>query len=414
MPGPTFIAPSTKTWLGVSRELIVGTPVLPVTTIPLNKNTFEPEDTPRFLPDEAIRGVLATLFGEILGVEEATFSFGGPMFIDANGYFLDNLFGDMSTTGSTPTNPTSLTAGPYVSGTTVVTVASAAGYTNGATVQIDAGSLSEVVILSSAPSGTTLTFGNNPLRFGHATGATVNTVTAPFTHRFALLNTGSGQPPTHTFSDYTGLTGQPSNPPNPGARSYPSSCLSQMDITGNAEQLLDMKVAGNSWISAPASTIPTLQSNFTVPIPAWRAAVVVGGTTISSLSEWSVSFKRALQVYFTAQGSQNPYIIARGGLDVTGTFNYQVASDETPLTQMLNNTQPSVSITITNGLAGPNLLSFNMTASKAAFIKAKIDRNAVLVGYQDEFVGIANTTDVGGTAGLGPATVTIINAVPTY
>lgn len=408
MPIPTFVAPAVKTWLGVNRELTTGTVQNPAVTVPLNRGNFEPEDTPHFLPDEAIRGVLATLFGEILGVEDATFNYGGPAFLDVEGYFFDNLFGDLSTIGTSPANGTTLTAGPYSSGTTQVTVASAAGYTNGATVQIDATTVAEVVILSSAPSGTTLTFANYPTRFTHATGATVNTVTGPYTHKFALLNTGNGQPPTHTFTDFTGLTA------STGARMYPSCCVAQLDVTGNAEQLLDLKVTGNSWISTPAGTTPTNATSWVTPVPNWRSTVTVGGSTVNSLGEWAFSMKRQLQVYFTAQGSQNPYIIARGGLSITGTFNYTVASDESPLTQMLNNTQPVVVVNVGNGLAGTSNLNLNIQCSKSAFMKSKIERNAVLVGYGDEFEAIANTSDVGGTAGLSPGLVTIINNFPTY
>jgi len=90
--GPN-IYPGVLSWLGVGRELTVGTPVVPVITHPVEQNQFEPEDTPKFLKDNAIRGVMADLFYETLGVESATFSFGGPNFLDSHGYFLDNLFG---------------------------------------------------------------------------------------------------------------------------------------------------------------------------------------------------------------------------------------------------------------------------------------------------------------------------------
>jgi hypothetical protein len=268
--------------------------------------------------------------------------------------------------------------------------------------------VAEVVQLSSTPGGLTLTFANNPLRFAHTSGAAVAIVTGPYTHKFALLNTGSGQPPTHTFTDFTGLTA------STGARMYPSSCLSQLDITGNTEQLLELKASGNSWISTPAGTTPTNATSWVTPVPNWRATITVGGTTVSSISEWAFSIKRQLQVYWTAQGSQNPYVIARGGLSITGTMNYSVASDESPLTQMLTNSQPAVVVTIGNGLAGTSVLSMVVQCSKSAFLKSKVDRNAILVGYADEFEAIANTSDVGGTGGLSPGLITIVNNQPTY
>ena len=95
--GPN-IYPGVLSWLGVARESTVGTPLVPWITHPLEQGSFEPEDTPKFLKDNAIRGAMTDLFYETLGVESATFSFGGPNFLDTHGYFFDNVFGDVSTT----------------------------------------------------------------------------------------------------------------------------------------------------------------------------------------------------------------------------------------------------------------------------------------------------------------------------
>ena len=82
------------------------------------------------------------------------------------------LFGDLSTTGTTLANGTTL-AGSVATlaiGGTQATIDSATGYASASTVQIDSGNITEVVVLSTAPSGTLITFGNNPLRFPHALG----------------------------------------------------------------------------------------------------------------------------------------------------------------------------------------------------------------------------------------------------
>lgn len=403
---PTKVAPSSLTWLGIARELTPGTPVAPTTTVPLNKNEYSPEDTPKFLPDEAIRGVMAGLFNEVQGVEDATFSYGGPVFVDTIGYWLDNLFGDQSTTGTTPTSSTTLSAATLV-GDTTCTVTSGTGYSIGSIVQIDTGSVAEVVVLTAVTTNT-LTFTNNPLRFPHASAATVAIVSAPFTHTFALLNSGDGQSPTHTVSDYTGLTA------TTGARSYPFCRASQIDFTGNAEQLLAVKITGVSWISAPAAATPVNTTTFTVPLANWRSTVSIGGTPVYSLGEWATSLKRTLQTYWTAQNSQNPYWIAQGALMPTATTNQTVSSDESLLLDMLTSGPLALQFAITNGQTGANELSLTINMTTAQAVKAKPDRNAVLVGYQSDWSAVANSTDVGGSAGLGPCTVTLVDAVPAY
>jgi hypothetical protein len=138
--------------------------------------------------------------------------------------------------------------------------------------------------------------------------------------------------------------------------------------------------------------------------------------SVPTVGEWMVSIKRELQVYFTDQGVQTPFIIARGPLDASGTLNYTVPNDETPLEQMLLNTQPSVQIAINNGQAGTSLTYLGLTLAlhQAAFTKVKPNRSSVLVGYDAEYTAVANSVNTGGSGGLGPLTVSLVNSIPTY
>jgi hypothetical protein len=38
----------------------------------------------------------------------------------------------------------------------------------------------------------------------------------------------------------------------------------------------------------------------------------------------------------------------------------------------------------------------------------------VLVAYDNQFQAVANSVNVGGSGGVGPCTITLVNAVPTY
>jgi len=413
MPVPILaqIAPASKTWLGVARELSPGTQTLPVQTIPLLKNSYQPEDTPKWLHDEAIRGSMAMVFNDIQGVEDSTFSYGGPAFLDVEGYFLDNLFGDKSDTANTYVGTTTATQAGTI-GQIAYTVAGTANFGTVTYAQIDLGSLSEIVGPTTVTAGN-IAFGSTPLRFAHANGATIQAVSAltsgPFTHTWNIQNNSSGQPPTHTFTDYTSLTG------TVGARAYVGGCVGVIDITGNSEQLLEFKLTGNAFVSTPSLTTPTNTVSTAIPIANWRSTVAVAGSQVNDVGEWTVSLKRTLQVYWTDQGTiQSPYIIARGPLDATGTLNYTVPTDETPLTQMLSNTQPIVQYGISNGVAGSGTLSLTINTHQSAFEKAKPGRSEVLVGYADEWQAVANSTNSGGSGGLGPATVVLVNNVPTY
>ena len=421
---PPGVAPSSRSWGGIAREIGgngasgAGTPVLPTNTIPLDKSSYEVEDMPKFLEDLAIRGQMSHRFADVLGVEDASISIGGPFYGDVWGYLIDNLMGDLSTTGTGPANGTHITnSGGVSAGGISITVTSTTGYTNSSVVQIDSGNLSETVILnaSGGTAATTLYFSNYPLRFAHGSSATVVTVSGQYNHSFNVLNQLAGyggaagaQPPTHTFTDVTYLT------PSVYARSYPSVCIGQIELTGNSENLLMIKASGNSWVSAPASTIPTNTTTFTAPLAAWNTTVTIGTVVIYDIGEFAVTIKREMAVYWTEQGAQNPFIIARGDLDATGTLRFSVPSDETALNYMLNHTIPSVTIVSTNGLTLTNELQLTLTMTQADFIKAKPTRSGVLIGYDTEFRTIANATDVGGSGGLGQITVGLIDNVPTF
>lgn len=442
--GPN-VFPSSKTWLGLTRELQAGSAQLPgfapgisgmPSTIPLDKSSFEPEDTPHFLMDESIRGSMGKTFAVILGPEDASFSYGGPFYGDMEGFFLDNLFGDLSSTYiGTPAGTTTSVAAAAVGGTSL-TLASASSFTEGGYAQIGTGSTAEIVAISDI-AGSVITFARTPLRFAQGSAITVYAVgatpAAPFAHVFNILNSQLGyggaygaQPPTHCFTDYLGpMTGQGSGvPSNPyGARLYPGACLAQLELTGNSEQLLEAKVSGTSWISTPAGTAPTNVVSTSVPVANWRSTVETGlpGSAASlgsvlTIGEWTVTIKRELQVYFTDEGSQNPYVIARGPLDATGALNYTAPDDETPLDQMLLNTQPEVQIAINNGLSpsNPAYIGLNIAIEQAAHVKVKPARSAVLVAYDADWQAVANSVNAGGSGGLGPLTVTLTNGIPTY
>ena len=69
-----------------------------------------------------------------------------------------------------------------------------------------------------------------------------------------------------------------------------------------------------------------------IPVAAWQSQVYIGGTAASNLvttiGDWAVNIKRQIQVYWTTQGIQNPYIIGRGNLDASGSLNFTAPADE--------------------------------------------------------------------------------------
>jgi hypothetical protein len=409
----TVVAPSDLSWLGIGREAYAGTPVLPADVVPVDGDAYEPEDTPTFLHDRGVRAAMGGEFGAVPGPQAATFTFGGPLFLDSWGYFLDNLFGDLSavTSGtSTIGTPRALENALPIGATSLNVNASLGLIGAGNLVQIADGAASEIVLATAVAGGTAVSFTGTPCRFAHNTNATAAVVLSAnsYAHTFAVLNNGTGQGPTHTLTDWTGLT------TTVGARAYPSAVVAQLDLTGDSTGLVMSKVSGASWLSAPSASAPSAPGGYAPPLASWRSTVTLGGTQIPDVGQWAVSFKRQLMIYWGAGNAQTPYVIARGPLTITGGLDYTVPSDESPLTLMTSGAQPALAISVSNGLTGASALSMTITGSQTQAVTAKPIRGETLVGYQDTWVAIDNPTDVGGTGLLGPGTVVIVNSVATY
>jgi hypothetical protein len=198
--------------------------------------------------------------------------------------------------------------------------------------------------------------------------------------------------------------------------------IKDLSFSGNAEQLLGIRCSGDAWLSVLAGTAITNTTTNSRPVPNWDTTVVVAGSTISSsntfagIGDFTYAPKRATQVYWIVAGTQQPYIIARGPLTCDGSLNFQPTNSEMPLDLMLLNSQAPLSITTTNsGIANagtPFTLTF--TATQAAFVKAKVTNGGQLIGYSVNWEAVANSTDVGGSGGLGPCTLQLINNTACY
>lgn len=413
MPTPATFA-STKQFIGIAPEVTQGTAVAMTATQLLT--TFTPVDAPTFLKDQSWRGSMGTdSFAQIPGVGTATHSLGGPVYGDTAGFWLRNILGDLATTGTpTGSGATTLSTSAAAGATSITSVASVPAAT---LVQIGSGATAEVVTTGtptgSGPYVLPITTPASGLLFAHASAqAVAPVVTAgPFTYTWSLLNSGGGQPVSHTLTHSLGPTA------SVGARQYPGFCMSGMNFTFNAEsELFGWTGQGTSWPSVIPGAAPTAAPTAILPIASWKTKVGIGGpasggTLVNTVTDGEFDIVRELTPYFTATGSQTPYIIQRGGVSVTGKLNFGAVSDESALLYMLNNTQPQVQLLASNGLAGVNLITVQIDCQVAAFTSAAVDSSKAAVGYQDGFEAVFNTTNAGGSGGMSPIKVSVTCAV---
>lgn len=333
MAGPTTY-PSQKQFLGLAKETTPGTPVAMTNTFPVD--SFEPEDKPTPLIDQALRGSMAEEYNYVQGVKRSEFTGKGPAFLDVLGFLLMNILGDLTTTGAS----------------------------------------------------------------------------APFSHAFSLLNSGTAQPSTLTLTDWQGP------PATNFARQYTGACLSELKISGNAESdLITAEWKGLGWASNIAAAAPTSAPSTALPLAAWRVLHGIGGpasggTQDVTLGDWELTISRKLKQVFTGQNSQNPYITQRGGLTAAMKLGFAAPSNETnSLLALLNNTQPILQIIADNGGAAGAALGITIDVQVGAYESMKIDRGGEIVAYSGNVKPMANTTNAGASGGYSPVKVTLRNAI---
>lgn len=244
--------------------------------------------------------------------------------------------------------------------------------------------------------------------------ATTGPVSSIYTHVASLLNSGTGQPPSHTFTDWQGLTATSQ------ARSYAGSCFSELTLKGNPEStLVEWSGKGSSfWSNAFPTAPPTQDITTEPPMAAWRVELGFGGTVAGAknltVREWEITVTRELSVQHTSQNSQNPYIIQRGELACEGKFFVAKPSDETFYNYFADNTQPQFQLLLSNGLAGANARTLQIDINAMAFNMAEINRSDPAIGYDCTFKAVANTTNAGASGGYAPVKFTVTNPIASY
>jgi hypothetical protein len=425
------VFPVPERYVGVTRELTPGTIPAAITRV-IPQTQFKPADKPLWLDDKALRASMGSTYDVQQGPYWTEFQLDGPVYGDAIGDELYNILGDYTQT-ATAGGTTTTTSGSNPAGAVVLNVTSGTSFTSGMWIWIeDSTGGGEIVQASAAGSSGSIPIANTPLRYTHAAAVAVANVSAtnPVVNTFNLLNSTAntalgggvqwaGQPPTHTFTDRT-------NVPAVGkARQYAMAVCTDLVLTGNASGLFTKTAKYMSFVGQIPGSPPSQPAFSTVrATPAWRSQVAVGGNVGAAqrneIAEWQLTFTRKAKAYPTADGSQNPFIIARGELTMGGKLTYSPAVDESALLAMLGNTQPQVQILISNGLAGANLVSLQLDMPVSAFKVADLDDANELFGYTADYEPVNVTGTAGGvvmtpqSGGYSPVKATLTNGVQLY
>jgi hypothetical protein len=382
MPQPTMLS-----FLGIAKESTPGTGVAATNFVPFK--TLKPVDTIAMLEDKGVRGSYTDTYGIVSGPTSGVFDFDGDAFPDTVGWPVVGILGDITSTG-TPL-ATTLAASSAVG---AVTISTAASVPNGTAIMVDSGPAAEIVTTSGVPTGAgPYTIPVPPLAKAHASAATVNAV---ISHAVSTLNSGTGQPPTYSFTDYNVVeTG----------RQYAGGVFSDLGFKASADGLLTYSAKALSNASVVVAK-PTASFTGISPMAVWQTVVTIGGSVVTYVMDVEVNLKRSVTLIQTADGTPNPYRIWAGPLQCDAKMTV-VAETSAEFLNFVNNTQPSLDVNLATGQG-----SVKVHCSKAAYTVATPERGKDFMEYAITVNCLANTTDIGASGGYSPVKVTLGNVVP--
>lgn len=411
---PSTIYPVFESALLVGRELVIDTPPASFTGVPCGP--LQTNQHVNWLQDDNLRGSNVKTYDLQQSNEWAEVTIPeSPLYGDTIGHMLFSMMGDYTVTG-TAASPNSTLSGGVSAGATSFTVASGTGFVANQWIQVDIGALAEVVQVLSVASNTITLTTATPLRFSHLTGVAVTNTAAVYTHVFSNLNpnssTGntSAQPPTYTWL-HRNLVATAANH---NIDQYSYVRMTDLKLTAKKDGFVVWDGKATSYLrNFPAADVTPSFTSVSAQ-PSWKSAITVAGSQVYNVAEISVQLQRELDIVTTADGSQNPYVIAGGPLTATFNIDWDAISDESALTYMLSNTKPTLQYVISNGLTSPNTVSMTIAAQLTGFKDSPLTAMKSLWGFKSSGELIANTTNAGNSGGYSPCQITLVNAIPSY
>jgi hypothetical protein len=222
--------------------------------------------------------------------------------------------------------------------------------------------------------------------------------TPAISHKFAVQNGSatSGQPISTSITDnYVA-----------GIRGYSGAQYSELDFKWSADTLLTYSAKTLSFGSAVESTwVPSFTT--LEAVPGWLGTAKIGGTLVAEMTDVEINIKRTVTPVKPVNNTQIPLVNWCGPMTVEGKATL-VMEDDTYLTDYLNATKTSLEFDFAQGTSS---LDFKM--SKVSLTAADITTGKDYIEIPISFKAYGNATDIGGSAGYGLITATLINAIAT-
>jgi hypothetical protein len=373
MPQPNWVVA-----VGMAKETVWGTPISPPTMMfSTDKPMFDEKQTPVY--DRGLRGIRSALQGMVFAEGHTEVDMPNmPWYGDDSGNLLMAMMGADAITGAAKNG----TIGAVAAGATSVTytVGSGGASVTGDIFKIDAGLPTQEIVIPTSIAANVWTVpatGPNSFKFAHTASAPA---IALFTHTMTVLNTG--QPPSYTLAKFDNLVAT--------ARQIAGVYFEDVTLkfVNPGALTVDAKGRGKMGINITKPVFPAYSGeNFNVP---WQSTFTIAAVANARVVDFSLSIKAANDQIFGMANTQSPTAAVSDQLTVTGSGTV-VPDDYTEFNYYINNTQPSVALTVDNG---STRTLFQM--SKVAILgPTHLDHSANYSKLPFTFEAIANSTDAG-------------------
>lgn len=176
-----------------------------------------------------------------------------------------------------------------------------------------------------------------PILAKAALGYEAVTGSGPYTHTTSLVNAAStgSQPPSVTIQDFDGS----------GTFQMLAAQLGELKITFGAEAALEWDA---KFMSNPFTVISNPSTSFSteVFVPSWDVVATIGGVVVPVLVSGDLTISRSTAPIFTAQGTNAPYRLFAGPVDVKGTMKFIVESSDPIIYGSANATTTSSTVAV--------------------------------------------------------------------
>jgi hypothetical protein len=221
---------------------------------------------------------------------------------------------------------------------------------------------------------------------------------APYTTTFALLNSGSTQPPSYTIAEATAIN----------ALQFPGVKFSEVGFKFDGGSQFEYTAKGSSLTSSILGVAPVASFSAVQLQAGWQGIVTIGGTAVSAVASGEVNIKRPVEVVHTADGTQAPYMLWSGECTVDGKLVLVMEAD-TYRALYVSGASTSIDVNFAQG-AGTTATQVKLHCSKATLTDASHNFGKSYIELDCTFEGDANVTDVGASAGYSPIMATVQNA----